>query len=346
MKFINKIISNIIFFTIAIIVFFGSMFINKAFALTISPARIEITGDPGATVSRDITLFNDNKNSSETYYVSYSNFESQGETGSPRFVEPKSDLGTWMNAGESVVLEAGKSKTIPLVINIPKDAYSGGHFAVVFFGNNPNIKDGGQVSVGAKTGTLILLTVNGNVLEAGGLVDFKTKDSKIFYNSLPVSFQYRWKNDGSDRVKPSGDITIHDMVYFPTSKIDANVVSGNILPHSTRLFDIDWIKYSIDSKVKISNSFISSYINKVYYQWQNFAIGPYIAKIDLAYGVENIHSSKYTFFFVFPWQLIIVILIILMVGYFLGRELLRKYNRYIIKKARIGIENQSVASHD
>ena len=48
--------------------------------------------------------------------------------------------------------------------------------------------------------TQILLSVKGNVLEAGGLLDFKLKDNKIFYNSLPVSFIYRFKNDGDDRI--------------------------------------------------------------------------------------------------------------------------------------------------
>jgi len=346
MKITNKIISNIIFSSFAVIALFGSMFVNKAQALTISPARIEISGDAGSTITKDITLFNDSKNSSETYYVSYSNFEAQGETGSPRFVEPKNDLGTWMNAGESVTLEAGKSKTIPLTIIIPKDAYAGGHFAVVFFGNNPNTKDGGQVSVGAKTGTLVLLSVNGNVLEAGGLADFKTKNNQIFYNSLPVSFQYRWKNDGNDRVKPEGNITIHNIFYFPTAKINANAVSGNILPHSTRLFDIDWVKFPIDTKVNKSNSFLASYFDKVYYQWQNFAVGPYVANLDLVYGESGYRSSKYTFFFVFPWQLLILIFIVLIIVFFVGRKLIRRYNRYIIKKARAGMAVPHDAHHD
>lgn len=343
MKLINKIITNIIFSTVALVLLFGFIFVNKAFALTISPARIEISGDPGTTVTKEITLYNDSKNSSETYYISYTNFESQGETGSPRFVEPKNDLGTWMRTpGESVTIEAGKSKTIPLTINIPKDAYAGGHFAVVFFGSNPNTNDGGQVSVGAKTGTLVLLSVNGDVLESGGLVDFKTRDNKKFYNSLPVSFQFRWKNDGNDRVKPEGNITIHNIFYFFPSEIDANSVSGNILPHSSRLFDIDWAKNGINEKAKTSNSFITSYFDEVSYQWQNFALGPYIANIDLVYGTTNTHSSKYTFFFVFPWQLLIIILIVLTVIFFIGRTLIKKYNRYIIKKARAGMS----ASHD
>jgi hypothetical protein len=327
-------------------VLFGFVFVNRASALTISPARIEISGDPGTIITKDITLFNDSKNISETYYVSYANFEAQGETGSPRFVEPKNGLGTWMNAGTSITLEAGKSKTIPLVINIPKDAYAGGHFSVVFFGNSPNVKDGGQVSVGAKTGTLVLLSVNGDVLEAGGLADFKTENNKFFYNSLPVNFQYRWRNDGNDRVKPEGNIIIHNIVYFPVAKINANSVSGNILPHSTRLFDVEYVKFHLDTKVKSNDSFINSYFEKVYYQWKNFALGPYVANLDLVYGEAQNHSSKYTFFFVFPWQLLIIIFIVLIILFFIGRTLIRKYNRHIIKMARMGMQTPNDVHHD
>lgn len=319
---------------ITFIVMLGFVF-YKAEAITLSPARIEVNADPGTTITKDITVYNDQEKAA-TYYISYSNFEAQGETGSPRFVEPKSGLGTWMDAGKSVYLEPGQSKNIPLSIKIPSDAYAGGHFAVVFFGTVPESKDGGQVTVGAKTGTLVLLSVSGDVLEAGGLADFKTKDNKFFYNSLPIEFQYRFKNDGNDRVKPEGNLTIKNILYISRAKINANAVSGNILPHSTRLFDLEWIKYKTEED-STDKTFIKSYFDKVYYQWKNFAVGPYMAKLDLVYGTEDIHTTKYKFFFVFPWQLLIIIIVILTGVYFVGKKLIKRYNNYIIKKAKLHV---------
>lgn len=318
---------------------------SSASALTISPARIEISGDAGSTISKPITLFNDNKTQSQTYYISFANFEAQGESGSPKFVEPKNDLGTWMSTGsDSVTVPPGGSKDVMLTINVPQDAYAGGHFSVVFFGTS-SPKDGGQVSVGAKTGTLVLLSVNGDVLEAGGLAGFKTKNNKRFYNTLPVSFEYRFKNDGNDRVKPSGNIVIHNTVYFPTEKINANAVSGNILPHSTRLFEVDWIKKPLDINVIPPTGLISSFFDKVSFQWNNFALGPYVATLDLVYGTQSIQTSESTFFFVFPWQLMICILFVLLIVSFFGKKLLKKYNNYIIKKARAGM-NLHDAKHE
>lgn len=329
------------------IVSFLVVSIPRALAITLSPARIELSGDSGTIITKDITLYNNNKNSPETYYVSYANFEAQGETGSPRFVEPKSDLGTWMSMGaESYTLGPEESKTIPLKITIPDDAYAGGHFAVVFFGTNPNNPEtGGQVSVGAKTGILILLSVNGDVLEAGGLSDFKTENDKFFYNTLPVDFQYRFRNDGNDRVKPEGNIIIHNMLYIPVSHIDANKVSGNILPHSSRLFDVEWIKNPRDEKINVPDSIMSSYFDQANYQWKNFAVGLYVANLKLAYGSTDNHDSKYTFFFVFPWQLLIIIFIALITILFIGGKLIRRYNRYIIRKARISMNTPNDVIH-
>lgn len=328
--------SHLILLLIVFFMFF--VFNSSAHALTISPARIEVSGDPGATITKEITLLNDSKAGEETFYVSYANFEAQGETGSPLFVEPKNDLGTWMDAGQAVTLKANESKKINLTINIPNDAYAGGHFAVVFFGNNPNNE--GQVSVGAKTGTLVLLSVNGNVLEAGGLSYFNTQNNKFFYNSLPVNLEYRWKNDGNDRVKPAGEVTIRNMIYLPAARINANSVSGNILPHSTRLFSVEWLKYKVNASEMTSTSFIGSFFNRVSYQWKNFAMGPYIANLNLVYGTENLKSSKSVFFFVFPWQLLLVIIIILAIVLFIGKKLLKIYNRNIIEKARMAMKQE------
>jgi hypothetical protein len=316
-----------------LLVFFVFFFVgHNAQALTISPARIEISGDPGTTVTKEITLLNDSNSGPQTYYVTYANFEAQGETGSPLFVDPVDDLGTWMTtSATSVTLAPNETKNITLSINIPKDAYAGGHFAVVFFGNSP---EGGQISVGAKTGTLVLLSVNGNVLEAGGLVSFNTLKHQFFYNSLPVSLEYRWKNDGNDRVQPVGSVTMHDLFYIPIARIDANPVIGNILPHSTRLFNLEWSKQNADLNSVAPTSFIASFFDRATYQWNNFAVGLYFAKLNLAYGAENLHSSKTAMFFVFPWQLLLCLLVLLLIVLFFGRILLKRYNRYIIEKAR------------
>jgi hypothetical protein len=314
-------------------------------ALSISPPRVELQGNPGETVKQDMTLTNDTKNT-QIFYSSFANFEAQGETGNPAFTESKDDLDKWMSTETSVALKPGQSIIVPVSINIPNTAEAGGHFAAVFWGTTPNVTGASSVSIGAKIGMLVLLSVSGDVKEAGGLVSFSTLNHKTWYTTLPVSFEYRFKNDGGDRIKPVGKITMHDIVYIPEDKIDANPGSGNILPNSTRHFTVDWVKNPRDKDYVAPTGKINQFFNQALYEWHNFAFGPYFAKMSLLYGTNATRVSKTAFFFVFPWQLLICLLVIFIIVFWGGRKLIRRYNRHIIQKARVGMNNtQNEANH-
>jgi hypothetical protein len=312
---------------------------NSAHALTISPVRFEINGDPGQTLNHEITLINEGAQT-ETYYTSYSNFEAQGESGSPAFVEPKEGLGTWMNIQDSVTLAPGQQKIIPFNITIPKDAQPGGNFAVIFFGSTP----GGQgVSIGSKTGILILLSVNGDVKEQAGLVEFNLKDKKHFYKQLPVGFFYRFSNQGGDRVKPTGSVVIRSILGFTVKKVNANPNDGNVLPNTTRKFEPEWSKRDTvderDQQLELNEKY--SFIKEVKSQWYNFAFGIFRAKVVASFGTENqIVKSNAVYFVVFPWELLLVIIVIGIPLFFIMRTLLRRYNRSVIRKAQQSFVNQ------
>ena len=315
-----------------LVMFFGLFFVaSQAHALSISPVRMEISGDPGETLQKNMILINES-NVAETFYSSYANFEAQGETGNPAFVEPKNDLGTWISTASSITLKPGESKTVPFNINILKNAEPGGHFATIFWGTGSNKP--GEVSIGAKTGLLILLSVNGNVKESAGFLNFNTLNNKFWYSTLPVSFEYRFKNDGGDRIKPQGQITIRDTVFLPAEHLDANPSKGNILPASTRKFQVDWINYMHPKDYVAPTSFFKKFVDDTYYQWKNFAVGLYSANLDVIYGTGGEHAKKMIFFFVFPWQLVLVMAIVILVVYFGGKKLLKRYNKFIVEKAR------------
>lgn len=309
----------------------------QASALTVSPPRVELQGNPGEVLKQDVTLTNDTKNT-QIFYSSFKNFEAQGETGNPSFVDSKNDLDTWMSTEESVALKAGQSIIVPVTISIPDKAEPGGHFAAVFWGTAPDVSSGSNVSIGAKVGMLILLSVNGDVKEEAGLVSFSTSENKTFYNTLPVSFVYRFKNDGGDRVKPVGKITMHDIFYIAEDKIDVNPASGNVLPGSTRRFDVDWVKNPRSKDYVEPTGVFAKFFDQAIYQWRNYAFGPYFAKLNLLYGTSATRVTKYTFIFVFPWQLLICLTIILFIVISGGKKLIKRYNRHIIQKARLGMK--------
>lgn len=308
---------------------------KHASALTITPIRYEISGDPGQILEEKMMLVNETK-TSQTYYASFSNFEAQGETGSPTFVDPKDGLGTWITTSvASINLAPGEQKEVLFKITIPKDADPGGHFAAIFWGTSPGSRPG-QVSIGAKTGLLILLTVSGDVKEEAGIVDFKIHNDKNFYKSLPVGFSYRFSNQGGDRIKPEGDVVIRSILGWRVKKVNANPFNGNVLPGSTRKFSVEWAKRdSVDTvEQQDARKEKYSFIREVKDEWNNFAVGIFKAKTVVEFGSnDQIAKSKSLYFIVFPWELLLVILLIATPSFFILRTMLRRYNRSIINKA-------------
>lgn len=315
-------------FLLASVVFFAVA--HSTFALTITPIKLELQADPGQTVKQEITLYNE-KDTSEVLYISYANFEASGESGNPTFVDAKDDIGSWMKAAERVSIAAKSSQIVPLIITVPKDATPGGHFAAVFWGTVPTDKKASQVSIGAKTGLLVLLSVRGDVNEDGGILEFNTKNKQSFYTSLPVTFYYRFQNNGDDRVKPVGEIAIKNMLGLSAKRIAGNPVDGNVLPRSTRKIEAIW--QGNDGVAPLSDKTGGNFFNKVGHEWRNFAFGHYVAHASLSYGLKNQVTTAKIGFWVFPWHLTVFALAILLVLYFGSRKFIQHYNAWVISKA-------------
>ncbi len=313
----------------------------QAHALTITPIRYEIAGDPGQVVEETMTLINELK-TSQVYYASFSNFEAQGETGSPTFVDPRDGLGTWITTDvASVNLAAGEQKDINFKITIPKDAEAGGHFAAIFWGTTPGSASN-ELSIGSKTGFLILLTVNGDIRESAGLVDFQLHNNKHFYRSLPVGFQYRFSNQGSDRVKPDGDIVIRSLIGVRAARVNANPYDGNVLPGTTRKFSPAWVKEETieeyDQRIERNEKY--SFIGSVKHEWHNFALGVFHARVVATFGTNHqTVKSKGVFFVVFPWELLLLVIPGIFLIFFVLRTIVRSYNRSVIRKAQAHFGN-------
>lgn len=295
------------------------------YALTVSPARAEPTADPGETISDSFLVINE-QNSDQTFYTSVENFESQGESGTPNFTNSKDGLPSWIKVEEKVVLKKGERIKIPYTITVPKDADAGGHYAAIFLSTVPPSTGEGQVSVGAKVGMLVLLKVTGNIKEQAGLLSFLLKEDKKTITNLPIDFVYRFKNDGNDRVKPEGLITIKNTLGIETSHLDANLSLGNVLPGSIRRFEVHYGE-------KQGPAISAPFLDHVKYQMNNFALGMYTATIDLSFGNSGKATSSLSYF-VIPWQLLSVVLGSVLVLILLLLMLVKRYNRWIIKQAR------------
>ena len=315
-------------FLALLVVIIATTLPSSADALTISPTKIEVAADAGQTVIGEIELFNEEAEA-KTFYTTFENFEPRGETGAPFFVGGGSGLASWLGAPGSVTIMPGERAIVPYTITLPADAVAGGYFAAVFFGSQPPVDGGaGEVSIGGKVGSLVLLRVNGEVEEGGGVLDFAEVDGKWFLNSVPVGLSYRFNNTGADRVVPRGEIVVKNAFGMEVVKLNANPNEGSVLPNSTRKLEVKWGEALVLEEGLAEPSFFAI----VSHQAKNLHIGLYKANLDLSWG-ETKQSANTTFTFIlFPWQFILVALGVLSVIYF-G---LRQYNRFIISRAKRG----------
>ncbi|MCK5095958.1 MAG: hypothetical protein KAR24_01245 [Candidatus Pacebacteria bacterium] len=323
-----------------------------ASALTIAPARIEINGNPGQMLKGTYIIVNE-QDTEKTFYSSFENFEAQGETGTPNFVEAQEGLATWIDSAKQITIKPGETIKLDYSITIPHGADPGGHFAAIFWGTtNPNVAEDSekQVSIGAKIGVIILLRVNGDIEEGGGIIAFETVGQKFdtgagvlagaggalttkkFFTTLPIDFVYRFQNSGGDRIKPEGIITIKNTFGITTSVLDANPQKGNILPQSVRKYSIHWNGVDDndedpDGRLEPPKGFFSTAI----YQAKHFAFGMYRTELELTYGAgEELMSAAGFTFFVVPWQLLTLVVL----GGLLVLRLLKGYNQMIIRQAQ------------
>ena len=310
---------------------------HVAHALTITPPRVEVAGDPGTTVTTKMTVINDQK-AIGTYYSSFANFEAQGESGTPALVNATDDLGTWMNVPYSIVLTPGGAKDVPISITIPKNATPGGHFAAIFWGNQPTKNAEKNLGIGAKTGMLVLLTVNGNIPEQGGVTEFDTVGSDHYFNALPIPFYYRFQNGGGDRINPSGDIVMKDIVGITGAKVPGNPVDGNILPLSTRKFTTTWSGGAGEGGVLPKGFFAAAN-----YEFHNFALGRYTAHLKLSYGTKGAVTDSVVSFVVWPWHLVVFVLVLVLVIFLVVRYAVLHGEKWVVNKAEKMLEKDEEA---
>jgi hypothetical protein len=305
---------------------------QSTFALTISPVKLETVGDPGATITGEILLLNE-EDQEITYYSSFERFDAEGESGNPVFSKGTEGLPTWITVRDSVTLKPRERIAVPYTVKIPLNANPGGNFAAIFWSTiPPNDLNTGEVGLGAKVGVLMLLRVSGDISEGGDLLEFGIKNGQTTFTTPPVDFWYRFKNTGADRVKPSGTVTVKNTFGLNAAQFNANPSDGNALPDSIRRLTTVWNDkdhWGNDVKPPEDKSFIAQAV----YELKHFHLGRFTAKLHLEYGSEGKTTDAKVSFLIIPWHVLVLVLPILFVSLILGIILLKRYNRWIIKRA-------------
>lgn len=236
------------FFSAAIFLFLllflkSDVLAQERAALTIIPPKFELFGNPGGHLNEDIRVRNES-DSPITYTVLLEDFTTAGEEGQVVLEEGENvssySLANWMElSSKEITLQPKEEKRFPFIINIPKDAEPGGHYASVLFVTAGGKVEGGA-SVSNRVGSLVLLRVSGNVKEEASLESFSAPK---FSQHGPINFDLRVRNTGNTHISPKGTIVITDIFG---KKVEELPLEGrNVLPGSTRKMTTKWDKKNI-----------------------------------------------------------------------------------------------------
>lgn len=274
----------------------GLLLPARASALTFSPPTFDFSANPGDTLNDAVRLYNDGPEP-VTIRIEALNFTSKAgdeTSGVPEFYPADETrdghgLAPWITfINKEVVLKPGERGSAFFEIKVPSDAGPGSYFgAAVATSVTPQSEQG--VGVIGNTAILLLLKVNGDVVEKADLTSFTA--APTISDSLPVKFEVRIQNSGSVHLRPFGDVRIKDVLGRTVAVVPINRLEfKSVLPGGARRYSAEWVRKELPDGASAWER-----------QMKNFALGPYTAELSMEYGLRRELLTARARFWVFPW---------------------------------------------
>ncbi|MBX4197689.1 hypothetical protein KW801_04035 [Candidatus Saccharibacteria bacterium] len=288
--------------------------------LTTSPLPINLSANPGNTVTADLRIQN-SSNQAKKIKVSLMKFSAYGESGKPALQDraPGDDYFDWVSfSPSSFIAPPNQWVTVKMSIAVPKTAAFGYYYAVVFNPDDQNPTGKGNKFIGS-TAILVLLDVKSpNAKRSAKIVNF-TAERKI-YEFLPATFSLRLHNDGNVHLLPAGTIYIK-RGSKQVAAIPFNSQHGNILPNSYRVYTASWndgfpvyVDKQQDGKIVLDKAGQSvKQLKWDFSKLPHLKFGHYTANLLAAYdnGQRDVPLEASVSFWVIPWRIVAVMLITL-----------------------------------
>lgn len=266
---------------------------NTANGLSISPLLKDISAKPGESTAGIIKVANTAK-SNLNVEVTVKDFRALGEEGAQTFVDPDENtsgysMAKWVEIIKSFSLGPNEIKEISYRVDVLSNAEPGGHYGVVFF--TPSLEEstaitGSGALVVPQIGSLLLVTVPGEIKYNAKLAEFKTEKNLYFDTNNQVNIITRFQNLSTVHVKPTGTIMVKNIFGNTVGVLTVNASEGNVLPDSIRKFTNEWTK--------------------------KYGFGPYRASVNLTYGPGNAVSGDLSFWII-PWKITTAALVLLII---------------------------------
>ncbi len=322
---------------------------QSPFDLIIIPNKKEYFASPGQKIRGSIKVRNDGEIGIKGVAPATKNFTANDqENGDPKILDTMDNsyryhLAEWMEFDKTPHdIEPNGSINIEYVINVPSDAEPGGHYGIFYVVQGSSTTGTTTLGFQGQLGSLILVTVSGDVKVEGNILEFYT--GKKLYEYLPVDFYVRMQNSGNVHFAPSGTIFVYDWQDKNVGNFNMNEQAGVVLPGSIRKYQSYWMDSFITSMVLVDANGVAQTDAKgqkktqLQINWKNwniFRLGRYSAKAIVVYDDANQQERQLvasTYFWVIPWKLILGIVGGILILTMLIRFFLKLYNRRLIRK--------------
>lgn len=236
--------SALLFFSVLVAGFIlSAQLVNAQAGVSISPALIEETLDPGFEKTYTISIKNI-ETDEQIYYLSVRNISDVRAGGVPVFARENDEvtgmeLADWIELPlNQVTLKAGESTDVNFTMRLPDDASPGSHFGGVFISVDPPEIETSGAAVGYQVANIISIRVSGEVDESARIRQFST--DKFFYSTQNITFNTRIENTGNVLVRPYGPVEIHNMLGQKVDSFTFNEDVAGVFPGRMREYIYDW----------------------------------------------------------------------------------------------------------
>lgn len=265
--------------------------------LTVSPARQEITVNPGEELLINVRYYNRN-DYPVSGIIKVADFIIEGKEENIKIMEDvfqvssKYSSSTWFSLPFNNPTIAVEDKiTIPIKINVPSDASPGGHYVSIYF--EPVVKDfnsGNEnktvMTISSRIVALVYLKVAGQISEKASLSNFSCAD---FLEHGPITVETGVLNSGDYHIRPNGVITL------------SNIFGG-------------FVDQKIIKEKNIFPGTIGSYKYDLGKRWM---IGRYKLNLAISYGEKGQALHRIVYVWIFPWKIAILIVLTVIILFFI-----------------------------
>jgi hypothetical protein len=260
---------------------------QSTLGLSIIPPRVEITVNPGQTLTKEIKIRNESS-TERLVTTALKDFVVTDDAGTPLQLDSAQSsqnrwaASQWLQISPTnLKLKPGETKSLILTVITPDDALPGGHYAMVIHTpENEAILNQTGAKVITNVGTLVYITIPGDIKQDAQVKNFS---APRFSEFGPIDFKATVANLSDIHITPAGSINITNWFGGKTAVLPLNNI--NIFPYTNRDF--------------------ASTLGK---KW---LFGRYQAQLIAAYGTAGGTLAATLYFWVIPWRLLLLIFFII-----------------------------------